>query len=118
MDEASTLCDRVAIVDKGRVIASGTPLELIRSLGAEHVLQFTLDGVELPVEVLRQLAGVQDARRTAEGYAVTTSSTHEAVPALLGAIGAAGATLTELNTHSATLEDVFMSLTGRNLRDQ
>ena len=118
MDEAETLCDRVAIVDRGRVIAEGAPHALIRSLGAEHVLDFRVEGADLPLDALRGLAGVQDARRTDEGYAVTTSSTHEAVPALLGAIGAAGASLTELNTHSATLEDVFMSITGRHLRDE
>ncbi len=118
MDEAATLCDRVAIVDKGKVIAEGTPLALIRSLGAEHVLDFTTDGPRIPLDVLMGLAGVQSARDSGTGYSVTTSSTHQAVPALLGAIGASGATLTMLNTHSATLEDVFMSLTGRHLRDE
>jgi ABC-2 type transport system ATP-binding protein len=117
MDEAATLCDRVAIVDRGRVIAQGTPLELIRSLGAEHVLDFTTDGPELPLATLQALAGVQSAMKAGDGYSVTTSSTHQAVPALLAAIGASGAKLTMLNTHSATLEDVFMSLTGRHLRD-
>lgn len=118
MDEAATLCDRVAIVDKGKVIAEGTPLALIRSLGAEHVLDFTTDGPRIPLDVLKGLAGVQSARDTGAGYSVTTSSTHRAVPALLGAIGASGAKLTMLNTHSATLEDVFMSLTGRHLREE
>jgi ABC-2 type transport system ATP-binding protein len=118
MDEAATLCDQVAVVDKGKVIAQGTPQALIRSLGAEHVLDFTTDGPRIPLEVLKALAGVQSARDTDTGYSVTTSSTHQAVPALLGAIGASGAKLTMLNTHSATLEDVFMSLTGRHLRDE
>ena len=118
MDEAATLCDRVAVVDRGKVIAEGTPLELIRSLGAEHVLDFTTDGPRIPLDVLKGLAGVQSARDTDTGYSVTTSSTHQAVPALLDAIGASGAKLTMLNTHSATLEDVFMSLTGRHLRDE
>lgn len=118
MDEAATLCDRVAIVDRGKVIAEGTPQALIRSLGAEHVLDFTTDGPRIPLDVLKGLAGVQSARDTETGYSVTTSSTHQAVPALLAAIGASGAKLTMLNTHSATLEDVFMSLTGRHLRDE
>jgi ABC-2 type transport system ATP-binding protein len=118
MDEAATLCDRVAIVDKGRVIAQGTPPELIRSLGAEHLLEFTVEGAELAVDRLQALAGVQSARRGDGGYSVTTSSTHQAVPALLAAISESGAKLTMLNTHSATLEDVFMSLTGRHLRGE
>ena len=117
MDEAAALCDRLAIVDKGRVIALGTPLELIRSLGAEHVLDFTVEGPALGVDALRGLAGVQSARETDTGYSITTSSTHQAVPALLTLITSTGGRLTLLNTHSATLEDVFMSLTGRHLRD-
>ena len=118
MDEAAVLCDRLAIVDKGKVIAQGTPTELIRSLGAEHVLDFSVDGCELGEDALRNLAGVQSAQKTDTGYSVTTSSTHQAVPALLGLINQSGGRLTLLNTHSATLEDVFMSLTGRHLRDE
>lgn len=118
MDEAAALCDRLAIVDKGKVIALGTPLELIRSLGAEHMLDFTIEGPALAIQALQGLAGVQSARITDTGYSVTTSSTHQAVPALLGLIGESGGRLTLLNTHSATLEDVFMSLTGRHLRDE
>ncbi|MEX2272634.1 MAG: ABC transporter ATP-binding protein [Vicinamibacterales bacterium] len=118
MDEAAVLCDRLAIVDKGKVIALGTPMELIRSLGAEHLLEFTVEGPDLTVEMLQSLAGVQSARKTESGYSVTTSSTHQAVPALLGAISQSGGRLTLLNTHTATLEDVFMHLTGRHLRDE
>jgi len=118
MDEAATLCDQVAIVDRGRVIAQGSPAGLVRSLGAEHVLDFTIEGGVLPLERLQSLAGVQRARTAGEHYSVSTSSTHQAVPALLAAIAAAGAKLTMLNTHSASLEDVFMSLTGRHLRDE
>lgn len=118
MDEAAALCDRLAIVDKGKVIALGTPIELIRSIGAEHLLEFTVEGADVPMATLSSLAGVQTARRTDTGYAVSTSSTHQAVPALLAAIGASGGRLTMLNTHTATLEDVFMSLTGRHLREE
>ncbi|MDQ3068969.1 MAG: ABC transporter ATP-binding protein [Acidobacteriota bacterium] len=118
MEEAATLCDRVAIVDRGRVIAQGTPQELIRSLGAEHVLDFTVDGGDIALERLEALAGVQSATKRDTGYSITTSSTHQAVPALLGVIGESRARLTMLNTHSATLEDVFMALTGRHLRDE
>jgi ABC-2 type transport system ATP-binding protein len=117
MEEAATLCDRVAIVDRGRVIALDTPPALVRSLGAEHIVEFAIDGPEIRLETLSGLIGVIEARRESAGYSVTTSSTHQAVPALLALIAASGARLTFLNTHSATLEDVFMSLTGRHLRD-
>jgi ABC-2 type transport system ATP-binding protein len=119
MDEAQILCDRVAVVDRGRVIALGTPLELIRSLGAEHVVEFGLaEPARMPVEAaLRALPGVRDVRREGDRVSLSTSEVHLAVPALMAALGAACATLSELRTHSATLEDVFVSLTGRHLRD-
>ena len=118
MEEAAELCDRVAIVDRGRVIALDAPAALVRSLGAEHIVEFAIDGAELGLDALAALAGVIEARREEAHYAVTTSSTHRAVPALLALITQSGGHLTLLNTHSATLEDVFMSMTGRHLRDE
>ena len=120
MDEAETLCDRVAIVDLGRLIALDTPRALVASLGAEHVVEFAVaDPQRAPsIEELNALAGVRDARREGEGWAVGTSEVHLAVPALIATLNARGAVLTALATHSATLEDVFVSLTGRHLRDQ
>jgi ABC-2 type transport system ATP-binding protein len=117
MEEAAELCHRVAIVDRGRIIALDTPASLVRSLGAEHIVEFAVDGGDISLEELGRLAGVIEARREADTYAVTTSITHEAVPAVLSLINQTGGHLSLLNTHSATLEDVFMSLTGRHLRD-
>jgi ABC-2 type transport system ATP-binding protein len=119
MDEAEILCDRVATVDKGKVIALGTPRELIRSLGAEHVVEFAMsDGHPSPSEAaLRALPGVQDARREGDHWKLIASEIHLAVPALLDALGDSRSALAQLSTHSATLEDVFVSLTGRHLRD-
>ena len=120
MDEAETLCDRVAIVDRGRLIALDTPRALVASLGAEHVVEFAVADPPraLSIEELKALDGVRDARREGEGWVVGTSEVHLAVPALIAALNARGAVLTALATHSATLEDVFVSLTGRHLRDQ
>jgi ABC-2 type transport system ATP-binding protein len=119
MDEAEVLCDRVAIVDRGNVIALGTPRTLIRSLGAEHVVEFSMsDGQPGPAEdVLRTLPGVQDVRRDGDSSKLIASEIHLAVPALLDALGDTRPHLAHLTTHSATLEDVFVSLTGRHLRD-
>jgi ABC-2 type transport system ATP-binding protein len=119
MDEAEALCDRVAVVDKGRVIALGSPRELIRSLGAEHVVEFAMaEGVAAPAdEVLRALPGVQGLRHEDGACALITAEIHLTVPALLDALGDRRQALAHLTTHSATLEDVFMSLTGRRLRD-
>src|SRR5690242_13368968 len=86
MDEAEILCDRVAIVDHGKVIALGTPRELIRSLGAEHVVDFALGGDSEPLgeDALRSIAGVRAARMRAGGYELNVGELHRTVPALLG----------------------------------
>src|SRR5689334_18453274 len=128
MDEAERLCDRVAIVDHGKVIALGTPRELIASLGAEHVVAFQLapDGAAsaaLTEEVLRRLEGVSGARVIGDGngprgFELRASELHRAVPALLSELARRNLDLSELRTHSATLEDVFVHLTGRQLRDE
>jgi ABC-2 type transport system ATP-binding protein len=118
MEEAERLCDRVAIIDHGRVIAEGTPRELIASLGAEHVLEFAVaDGATLDASALAGVAGVGPVGRHNGTWRVQVSELHQAMPALLGELRRQGAQLSELRTHSATLEDVFVSLTGRQLRD-
>jgi ABC-2 type transport system ATP-binding protein len=120
MDEAERLCDRVAIVDHGRVIALGSPRELIASLGAEHVVEFTAPDAPagaLDVQALSALDGVTGAREHDGRWMLEVSELARAVPALLGELRRRGLALGELATHSATLEDVFVSLTGRQLRD-
>jgi ABC-2 type transport system ATP-binding protein len=118
MDEAERLCDRVAIVDHGRVIAEGTPRALIASLGAEHVLEFAVGEGAVDDTMLRTLDGVCAADRRDGTYRLQVTELHRAMPALLSALRHEGAHLTELRTHSPTLEDVFVSLTGRYLRDE
>jgi ABC-2 type transport system ATP-binding protein len=120
MDEAERLCDRVAIVDHGHVIALGSPRQLIASLGAEHVVEFTLHdapGSVLTADSLRALDGVKEAREHGGRWTMEVTQLARAVPALLADLSRRGLTLGELATHSATLEDVFVSLTGRQLRD-
>jgi ABC-2 type transport system ATP-binding protein len=119
MDEAERLCDRVAIVDHGRVIALGTPRELIASLRAEHVLEFAVgDGIRLDPGILSKVDGVLAAEAAGGIIRLQVAELHRAMPALLGELRSRGAQLTELRTHSPTLEDVFVSLTGRRLRDE
>jgi ABC-2 type transport system ATP-binding protein len=119
MEEAERLCDRVAIVDHGRVIAEGSPAALIASLGAEHVIDFSVSGGDAVDDAaLLGLPGVTAARTDAGRTRLTVTRAHEAMPALITLLRQHGAVLTELTTHRATLEDVFISLTGRQLRDE
>ena len=112
MDEAERLCDRVAIVDKGKVIAQGTPQELIASLGFAMVVEFATDE-KVTVEELSALPGVKQARASAFGYALAVEQLHVALPGILSRVHAP----TRLSTHEASLEDVFVHLTGRHLRE-
>jgi ABC-2 type transport system ATP-binding protein len=127
MDEAERLCDRVAIMDHGKVIALGTPRELIASIGAEHIVEFAIGNAEfavgdaaqaLDVAAVRRIAGVRSVRAENGSVLMHVSELHQAVPALLAEFSRQGVPLTELRTHSATLEDVFVTLTGRHLRDE
>jgi ABC-2 type transport system ATP-binding protein len=119
MEEAERLCDRVAIVDQGKRIALGTPRELIAALRAEHVLEFALSGgTAVDEALLLGIDGVCAAARSDGTYRLQVEQLHLAMPALLGELRRHGAQLAELRTHSATLEDVFVSLTGRHLRDE
>ena len=119
MDEAERLCERVAVMDHGKVIALGTPRELIASIGAEHMVEFAVDGAAaLDLAALERLEGVRVARCENGGYRLHVTVLHRAVPALFDELARRRIALTELRTHSATLEDVFVSLTGRHLRDE
>jgi len=118
MDEAERLCDRVAIMDHGKVISLGTPRELIASIGVEHMVEFSSGGHKLDAAPLRHLDGVRDVTRENGSVRMQVTELHRAVPALLEELDRQRVPLTELRTHSATLEDVFVVLTGRHLRDE
>jgi ABC-2 type transport system ATP-binding protein len=120
MDEAERLCDELAIMDHGKVIARGTPGALIASIGAEHLVELSTGDAARAVDVsaLRQVVGVRDAQAENGTIRIQATELHRAVPAVLEELRRQGIPLTELGTHSATLEDVFVSLTGRHLRDE
>ena len=141
MEEAERLCDRVAIMDHGKVIAMGTPKELIATVGGEDIVEFavsthahkgeglgaaypprqSLDGAPeglVDVEALKKIQGVQSHRVDESVHQLSVSELHTAVPRIFAAIEEQGLHLSEFRTHSATLEDVFVQLTGRNLRDE
>ena len=120
MDEAERLCDRLAIIDQGVIIAAGTPAELIARLSGHHVVEFALadavqdDGVDL----WGRLPGVQSVRSEDGLFCLQVEEPHETIPALLSVVQQKGARLVHLTTRQASLEDVFVQLTGRHLREE
>jgi ABC-2 type transport system ATP-binding protein len=116
MEEAERLCDRVAIMDHGKLISLGAPRELVASIGVDHVVEFSA-AAPLEESWLERIEGVRCARSENGSYQLQVTQLHLAVPALLAELAREGVPLTELRTHSATLEDVFVSLTGRHLRE-
>ncbi|MEO8494810.1 MAG: ABC transporter ATP-binding protein [Planctomycetota bacterium] len=121
MDEAERLCDRVSVVDHGQVIALGSPRELIASLGGEQVIEFSVANGTGPapivLESLADLPAVRSVHREGEITRLAVSELHMAIPALLARVQSLGWELASLTTRQASLEDVFVTLTGRHLRD-
>ena len=118
MDEAERLCDRVGIVDQGRLIALGTPRELIKSVGGDHVVEFSVRADQTSLidsKRLTQLADVTSARDEIDHWTLNSSQAHHTIPALLEYLDSCGIGLAGLTTRQASLEDVFVKLTGRNL---
>jgi ABC-2 type transport system ATP-binding protein len=115
-------------LDHGRVIALGTPKQLIATVGGEDIVEFAVThsepgaqhsvrGVVNPAQLMA-IPGVQSHRVDAALHQLSVSELHTTVPRIFAALAAEGLHLSEFRTHSATLEDVFVRLTGRNLRDE
>jgi ABC-2 type transport system ATP-binding protein len=120
MDEAERLCDRVGVMDHGRIIALDTPRALIASLGAEHLVEFAIgdDAAAPDAPLWQRIEGVRRAHVNGGTVQLEVAELHRTVPALLEELKRLNLPMTGLRTHSATLEDVFVSLTGRHLRDE
>ncbi|HVT09007.1 MAG TPA: ABC transporter ATP-binding protein [Polyangia bacterium] len=116
MDEAERLCDRIAIVDHGKRIALGTPAQLIDRIGGAHLVEITTNP-PLPPEALADVRGVRAARALGDGLALSIDEPHVALPALIARLVERRAQPTRLVSRTATLDDVFLTLTGRSLRE-
>src|SRR5262249_8761889 len=109
----------VAIVDHGKVIALGTPAELIARIGGEHLIEFVVaEGPELVEDELRVLPAVVSVRREEEAFVLAVTAPHQTLPALLEKLQAVKRKLNQRTTDYASLQDVFVTLTGRHLRDE
>jgi ABC-2 type transport system ATP-binding protein len=117
MEEAERLCERVAIMDHGKIIAEGTPAELVGRLHAPNILEFSTEPM-IPETDVRRIAGAREARARDSRWLVSVDSLVDAIPSLFPILDSIAARLVTLSTHRATLEDVFVALTGRELRDE
>ncbi len=120
MDEAERLCDRLAIVDHGVIIAEGTPSDLIDRLGGHHVVEFQVNNNGNDSDNLdrwRSLPSVESVRHEDSSVCLSVREPHLTIPALLDAVTNHGHQLEHLSTRQASLEDVFVKLTGRHLRE-
>jgi ABC-2 type transport system ATP-binding protein len=117
MDEAEYLADRIAIMDHGEILVGGTPAELVATLGGAHVIEFE-PSVPLGEEVLAALPGVRSVRSRGDLRFLSVDELRRTIPALVAALDRVGGELAQLHTHQATLDDVFLARTGRQLRDE
>ncbi|MGN6184191.1 MAG: ABC transporter ATP-binding protein [Thermoanaerobaculia bacterium] len=116
MEEAERLCDRIAIVDHGKRIALGTPQALIAQLDAKNIIEFA----STPALDEKDVCAILDCHgvsKRGDRWQLRVDDLAISVPILLNGINSRGARLDTLSTHAATLEDLFVALTGRELRD-
>jgi ABC-2 type transport system ATP-binding protein len=119
MNEAERLCDRLAIIDHGQVIAEGSPADLIERLGGHHVVEFAVGETNGTTHAAwDQLPGVESVLHDNGLVSLNVKEPHLTIPALLDAVKQQGNTLQHLTTRQASLEDVFVRLTGRHLREE
>jgi ABC-2 type transport system ATP-binding protein len=116
MEEAEKLCDRLAIMDNGRVIVEGTPADLIAALHAEQIVNIVLKGT-IELENLESLPSVTRVVPRNGITALHVRTISDTLPALFETAAKANVTIETLRTHQASLDDVFLAHTGRALRD-
>ncbi|WP_051620608.1 ABC transporter ATP-binding protein [Paenibacillus sp. UNC451MF] len=126
MDEAHVLCDRICLMDQGKVIALDTPQRLVRSLHSDSAIEFRAPSYEiLPeseraglLQLVQSVAEVKQVDTHKDIFILYTDNLQASLIDFIGKAGATGLTYAELQTRTATLEDVFIHMTGRSLREE
>ncbi|MFF5408438.1 ABC transporter ATP-binding protein [Streptomyces misionensis] len=118
LDEADELCDRILVMDNGRLIAEGTPDSLKANISGDSVtVGATVEGIQATMGIVERIPGAHAVSASHEHVRFRVRGAHAALPALLRALDSAGVSTTSLLVTRPTLDDVFFSLTGRTLRD-
>jgi len=115
IEEAEHLCDRVAVMDQGKIVAQGTPDQLINEHVADSIISLRIDP-PLHADALRAIKGVIDARVSEGQYEVTTKTPQETLVELMSLARERGFEASDINMKRATLEDVFLKLTGKRIQ--
>jgi ABC-2 type transport system ATP-binding protein len=117
LEEADALCDRVIVIDNGVTVAAGTPDELKRHVSGDVVTLRVSGPADQAMRLLAAQPVVRDSAESDEGLRLTVDHGEEALPALLRVLDGAGITISSISLSRPTLDDVFLTLTGRSLRD-
>jgi ABC-2 type transport system ATP-binding protein len=118
MDEADKLCQRLAIMDHGRILALGTPDELKQTVGAATLMDLEVSPIDdRLLDALRKVPAVRDVEVMGGGVRVYADSADGLVPRVVAAVSETGASLRDVDVSEPTLETVFIKLTGRELRE-
>jgi ABC-2 type transport system ATP-binding protein len=116
LDEADQLCDRVSIIDNGEIVAGGTPLELKREISGD-VVTVGVDDAEKASELLEKLPFVRRLETSNAGLVLYVDDASHAIPQILRALDGSGLEFGEMELHRPTLDDVFLTKTGRLIRE-
>ena len=117
LEEADALCDRLMIIDNGRIIASGAPEELKRQVSGDVVTLSVTGDMAVAEQKLAAEPGVRDIAVDGRAIRLSVEQGEEALPGLLRVLDGAGLSLTSIQLARPTLDDVFLTLTGRSLRE-
>ncbi|WP_407644180.1 ABC transporter ATP-binding protein [Falsibacillus albus] len=117
MDEAHVLCDRIAIMDQGNLIALDTPSQLVKSLQSDSAVEFRFQHESDEMDMTK-VEGVKQVGREKDAYVLYTDDLQATLTSLIGEASEKQLKLTDLKTRTATLEDVFIHMTGRSLREE
>jgi ABC-2 type transport system ATP-binding protein len=118
LEEADAYCDRIAIIDKGRILKIGAPSELKESLGGGVIAIQIASNVDEAVKVISQLDGVLDIKSDKEKIRIKAKNINNLTPELLRSLFEKGIKVTKLEMSEPTLDEVYLELTGRSLRDE
>ncbi|NHV60960.1 MAG: ATP-binding cassette domain-containing protein [Candidatus Verstraetearchaeota archaeon] len=116
LEEADALCDRIAIIDKGRIVSIGTPRELKDSLGGDIITISIKESVDVS-ELIRGVAHVKDVKKENGSYRIKAEFGEVTAPLIIEALRKGGYTVTRLSLTEPTLNEVYLEYTGRTLRD-